>query len=262
MARKAVGIKRWWEDAFLVDAIPAALVMLPTVALTYLATWTSWFTSSGSYMRQWATENPGQGVSWLPPALRSLWAYHAQMWTFHNGLTSPHDYAAHPLGWIVQWRPTSFYWQKWEYGEHGCTSVGGCTQAVTSIGNPLLWGVGAISIVIAVVLLCWKRDWRAGAALSGLVAGWLPWFAYAHRTIFTFYSIAFTPWVVLCVAYVITVALEHTEHDRVSRRWVRIGIGSFLAAVGILSVFFYPIWTAMQVPYWFWHIHMWLPSWV
>jgi hypothetical protein len=29
-----------------------------------------------------------------------------------------------------------------------------------------------------------------------------------------------------------------------------------------VSVFFYPIWTAMQVPYWFWHWHMWLQSWI
>ena len=30
----------------------------------------------------------------------------------------------------------------------------------------------------------------------------------------------------------------------------------------LLSIFFYPLWTGMQIPYWYWHIHMWLPSWI
>ena len=67
----------------------------------------------------------------------------------------------------------------------------------------MLWWCAAAAILVAVVWLFRYRDWRAGAVLSGIVAGWLPWFAYAHRTIFTFYSIAFTPWVVLTLVYVI-----------------------------------------------------------
>lgn len=260
-ARRAVGIRRWWEDAVLVDALPAALVMLPTVALTYLATWTGWFRNPHSYMRQWAVENPDKGVGWLPSSLRSLWEYHSTMWQFHNNLTSEHSYAAHPLGWIVQWRPTSFYWRSYERGEAGC-EVAKCARAITSIGNPILWWSAALAVLVTVALAIWLRDWRGIAALSGIVAGWVPWFTYAHRTIFTFYSIAFTPWVVLTVVYVLTVALEKTEGNRIARRWVRWAIAALLAVIGLVSAFFYPIWTAWQVPYSFWQVHMWLPSWV
>ncbi|MBD5786573.1 phospholipid carrier-dependent glycosyltransferase [Cellulosimicrobium terreum] len=260
-ARRTAGIERWWEDALLVDAIPAALVMLPTALLGYLASWTSWFRTPGAYMRQWATEHPGEGLQWLPPALRSLWEYHTKMWTFHNGLESEHPYEAHPLGWIVQWRPTSFYWRKESLGENGCTSDQ-CARAITSLGNPVLWWAAALAVVVTLVLLVMFRDWRALAVLSGIAAGWLPWFAYAHRTIFTFYSIAFTPWVVLTLVYVLTVALERTEHDRSRRVTVRSGIVVLLTVIGAVSVFFYPIWTGWQIPYAFWNLHMWLPSWV
>lgn len=260
-ARRTVGIRRWWEDALLVDAIPAALVMLPTAALAYLATWTSWFRTPASYMRQWALENPGEGVPWLPPALRSLWEYHLKMWDFHTGLSSEHPYEAHPLGWIVQWRPTSFYWRSQDAGEAGC-EVERCARAITSLGNPVLWWTAALAVVVAVVLLLRLKDWRALAVLSGLVAGWVPWFAYPERTIFTFYSIAFTPWVMLTLVYVLTVALERTEHSRVGRSRVRVGITVLLTTIAAVSVFFYPVWTGMQVPYWFWHLHMWLPSWI
>jgi dolichyl-phosphate-mannose-protein mannosyltransferase len=260
-ARRTAGVRRWWEDALLVDAIPAALVMLPTAVLAYLATWTSWFRSPGAYLRQWAVENPGEGVTWLPPALRSLVEYHARMWEFHTGLTSEHPYEAHPLGWIVQWRPTSFYWRSYDPGEGGC-EVERCARAITSIGNPVLWWAAAIAVVVTLVLLLRRRDWRALAVLSGLVAGWAPWFLYAERTIFTFYSIVFTPWVVLTLVYVLAVALERTEHRPRARRDVRTAAGALLALVGAVSVFFYPVWTGWQVPYWFWNLHMWLPSWV
>ena len=121
---------------------------------------------------------------------------------------------------------------------------------------------GALALVVALVLLVTLKDWRALAVLSGIVAGWLPWFLYTDRTIFTFYSIVFTPWVVLTLVYVLTVALERTEHARAARGTVRVAITVLLTLVGVVSVFFYPVWTAMQVPYWFWHMHMWLPSWI
>ncbi len=261
MARRAVGIRRWWEDSLLVDAVPAALIMLPTAALTYLATWIGWFTSPRSYLRHWAADNPGKGITWLPESLRSLVEYHQQMWSFHRGLSSPHDYQAHPLGWIIQYRPTSFYWKSYEQGEGGCTASS-CARAITSVGNPLLWWLAAIALLIAVILLIRLRDWRAFAAISGTVAGWAPWFLYAERTIFTFYSIAFTPWVVLTLGYVFTVALEATEGRRRRRARARLGIIATLTLIGAAAVFWYPIWTAALVPYWFWHLHMWMPSWI
>jgi hypothetical protein len=35
-----------------------------------------------------------------------------------------------------------------------------------------------------------------------------------------------------------------------------------LVVVLAVSAFFYPIWTAWVVPYDFWHVHMWLRSWI
>lgn len=260
-ARRTAGVGRWWEDALVRDAVPAALVMLPTAALAYLASWTSWFRTPGAYMRQWALDHPGEGVQWLPPGLRSLWEYHLKMWDFHNGLTSEHTYEAHPLGWILQWRPTSFYWRSYDTGEAGC-EVERCARAITSLGNPVLWWTAALAILVALWALVRLKDWRALAVLSGIVAGWAPWFLYAERTIFTFYSIVFTPWVVLTLVYAMTLALERTEHRPVARARVKVGLTVLLTTIGAVSVFFYPIWTAWQVPYWFWRLHMWLPTWI
>ena len=51
------------------------------------------------------------------------------------------------------------------------------------------------------LLFLWagRRDWRAGAILAGVVGGYLPWFFFQHRTIFSFYAVAFVPFLVLAV---------------------------------------------------------------
>ncbi len=268
-ARRTVGVRTWPLAALFKDAIPAGAAMVGIAFATYLASWWSWFISPGAYLRQWAVEHPGEGVGWLPPALRSLWKFHLDMWQFHNHLTAEHAYAAHPIGWIVQWRPTSFYYPtsvSQLTGDEARAACGAdsCSQAITSLGNPVLWWLGAAALIVAVVLLVRRRDWRAGAVLSGTVAGWLPWFAYAHRTIFTFYSIAFAPWVVLTLTYVLgtLLARDHPPDGAPPRRTGLAVTTAVVIVIVVVSAFFYPIWTGWEVPYSFWHVHMWLRSWI
>lgn len=276
-ARRTAGVERWWEDALVVDAVPAALVMLPTVAAVYVASWSAWFAHPKSYLRDWAVVNGVAPPGWWPDwgwaqgvweAGRSLGEYHRMMWDFHTGLDSEHNYASHPLGWIVQWRPTSFYWDKYAPGEGPCPvdATGDCATAVTSLGNPLLWWLAALAIPVVLVLAIRFRDWRGAAALTGIAAGWLPWFQYswplADRTIFTFYTIVFTPFVVLTLVYLLAVGLERTARRSGDRRIVCwLGAVVVVLIVGV-SVLYYPIWTAMPVPYEYWQRLMLLPSWI
>jgi dolichyl-phosphate-mannose-protein mannosyltransferase len=266
-ARRAVGVRPWHVSALVRDAIPAGAAMVSLAFVTYLGSWWGWFRSTDGYMRQWAVQNPGQGVSWLPPALRSLWKYHTDMWYFHTHLVTPHPYAASPLGWIVQWRPTSYFYPadvsslSGAAAQRACGSSA-CSQAITSLGNPLLWWSAAAMVVVVLVWLVQRRDWRAGAVLSGIAAGWLPWFMYMHRTIFTFYSIAFTPWVVLTLTFALGLVVGPRGDDPERRRKAVIGVTAYVVLLVVISAFFYPIWTAWVVPYWFWHAHMWLPSWI
>lgn len=267
-ARRAVGVRHWVRTGILRDGVPAFLIMVPGAFLVYLATWTGWFLNPNAWGRQWAAQNPTQGVQWLPPALRSLWKYHLDMWHFHNTLTSPHPYAAGPLGWIIQWRPTSFWYPTEISGLKGQDALNACgatscSQPITSLGNPLIWWAGAVALLVAIWWLVRHRDWRAGAVLSGIAAGWVPWFAYAHRTIFTFYSVAFVPWVVLTLVYVLGLIIGPSrEGDERGRRGAMWGVGVFVVLVVAVGLFFYPIWTAQTIPYTQWHIRMWLPSWI
>ena len=35
-----------------------------------------------------------------------------------------------------------------------------------------------------------------------------------------------------------------------------------VAVVVVVSAFFWPLWTAQTVPFRFWQLHMWLPTWI
>ena len=267
-ARRAVGARQWHVGSLLLDAVPAAAAMLPTVLVTYLASWSAWFANPRSYDRQWSVSNPGSYPGWVPDvvtgwgeALRSFWHYHEKMLSFHTGLDNPHTYMANPWGWLLQLRPTSFYWRKTENFEGGCGAEA-CARAITSVGNPLIWWLATAAVVVALYALLVRRDWRAVAVLSGIVAGWVPWLFFPERTIFTFYTIAFAPWMYLTLTFALVLVWEQVSDDPRLRRRVAWVMGALLALVLAVSVFFYPVWTAMEIPHSFWRAHMWLRSWV
>jgi len=238
------------------DALVAFVSLVPVAALTYLASWFSWFATPGAWGRNWATENPGSGVTWLPEALRSWVQYHSQMWTFHTSLTESHPYAAGALSWLVQWRPTAFYWATDAElaAIPGCAELEQCAATINSVGNPILWWLGATAILVTIWFGIWFRDWRATAVLSGILFGWAPWLLYPDRTTFTFYAIAFLPWVILALCYVFNIMRDY--------RWGRIAVTVTLALIVAVSVLFYPIWTGIPIERSTWENLMWLNSWI
>lgn len=207
-ARRASGARLWVGAGLVRDGVSSFLALVPVAALTYLASWTSWFTSSGAYNRTWASdvnavaETPQR--TWLPDALNSWWEYHLAAWNFHTGLDSEHTYESHPIGWLLQLRPTSFAWQKLPDAE-GNPEV--LREAVLAVGNPVVWWLGALALIVVLWWALRHREWRAWAILAGYIAMYLPWFTYsapfADRTIFTFYTVAFAPYVALALTFAI-----------------------------------------------------------
>ena len=80
---------------------------------------------------------------------------------------------------------------------------GDCIQAITSIGNIVIWWSAVVALVAVVIIGVKNRDWRAWVPLIGYLGLYVPWFQYRDRTIFTFYTVAFVP----CVVLVLVLAL-------------------------------------------------------
>lgn len=260
-ARRAAGVRQWFWAAVAKDGPLAVLAMVGTSVATYLVSWVGWFRSSTGYDRKWAVQNPGWGWSWVPDPLRSLWKYHQEIYTFHVTLTSDHPYKTNPWSWMVQGRPTSFFYEGPKKGQDGC-AVAQCSKAITSIGTVSIWWLGAIAVFVLLYYWLLRRDWRAGAVLAGLAGGYLPWFNYQHRTIYSFYSIAFEPWVVLSVVFVLGLVLGGRSASLQRRRTGLALIGGYLLLTLALFAFFWPIYTAQVIPQGDWSDRMWFPSWI
>lgn len=260
-ARRVAGVHGWVSGGVIKDGLPAFLAMVPVAAAVYTATWTGWFRSADAYFRRWAEGNPSAEWGWLPDSLRSLAHYHREAYTFHQGLGSDHPYEASAWSWLVLGRPTSFFYEDPARGTPGC-DVDKCSSAILSVGNPLIWWAAAVSLVVLLFWWAGRRDWRAGAILAGVGAGYLPWFMYPERTMFYFYSVAFEPYLVLALVYGLGLVLGRATDPLWRRRSGLYVAVLFMAAVLLLSAFFYPVWTAEVIPYTEWKARMWMPSWI
>jgi dolichyl-phosphate-mannose--protein O-mannosyl transferase len=246
--------------ALLRISIPRGVLQMGLLPIaTYLIAWTGWFRSDIGYGRHWA-DGRESSFSFIPAALRSLWHYHVEMYRFHVNLTSDHPYMANPWSWLVMTRPTAFYYKSLEAGQEGCL-VAKCSQAIVGLGNPLIWWAGTIALFLALWAWIARRDWRAGAIVVGVAAGYAPWFLFQERTIYNFYAVVFAPFVVLAVTYMVGMILGSSP-DEVTRRNRAIAAG-FVVLVAV-GVFFYmlPVLDATVIPEDAWRSRMWLSTWI
>ncbi|MDE0573752.1 phospholipid carrier-dependent glycosyltransferase [Demequina sp. B12] len=256
--RHKAGYENWFMGGF-VRAIPAFFATLIVIPLVYLASWIPWFQADKSWGRHWAEDHPGEGFTWLPDSLNSLVHYHQQMWDFHRGLDSPHNYESSPWGWPLQLRPTAFYFEDVTDVDCGAER---CVSAIHAIGHPLLWWVGAAVLLYALWRIFRHRDMLALTVTAGYLAAWVPWLPFAERTIFTFYTVTMAPFLVLMVVWAMK---RLAQPARLHGAWWPPGAiicVVFVAAVLVVAGFFAPIWTGEPIPFRYWQLHMWLPSWV
>jgi dolichyl-phosphate-mannose--protein O-mannosyl transferase len=122
------------------------------------------------------------------------------------------------------------------------------------------------------VFLLWRwagaRDWRAGAVLAGVAAGWLPWFRYTNRPIFFFYAIGFLPFLilglVLALGALIGPALtEGASVRKVRRRALGASAAGGLVVLVVMNFFYiYPLVSAGTLAQPDWLARMWFRSWI
>ena len=222
-----------------------ALVVVPV--LVYLTSWTGWFASNRGWDRN-SSSNP----------LISLWNYHNEMLNFHTTLTERHSYQANPWSWSLMLRPTSFF-----YATPNTCGAPSCSQEVLALGTPLLWWSGTLAIVIVIgfwisSLYRRKTDRVLNLVVLGIAAGYLPWFFFQKRTVFSFYAIVFEPFLILALLYCAQRALLISGKQRV----VTIAIGVYCALLALTFLYFLPLFTAAPISYDAWLARMWLPSWI
>ena len=100
-------------------------------------------------------------------------------------------------------RPVAFYWESFTNaaGTHLAKSgtTGPWVSEVLAIGNPAIWWLSIPAIVFCLAWWLTRRDWRAGAAVLGIAAGWASWLPFTSRTKFFYYALEFEPFLIICI---------------------------------------------------------------
>ncbi|MCU1436953.1 MAG: hypothetical protein JWP66_40 [Naasia sp.] len=270
LARRRAGVGPWLPVTVLRQGPLAFLALVPAALAAYLVTFIGWFLSSGGWNRNWIADGGERwtgALAWVPDALQNLWHWHADIYGFHTGLSVTHPYATPAILWPLLARPTQIFYRGSGTGENGC-GVDYCSEIVWSIANPLIWYAAVAASVYLLYRFARHRVPRDGLILAGIAAGYLPWLLYPTRTMFQFYAIAFQPYLVLALVAAIGVLIGRlVDAGREPPPPERVAIAErvlvvFVVLVVLLSAFFYPVWTGIQTPFWFWQIHVWSPTWV
>jgi len=263
-ARRTAGLRSYVRGALVRDGkwLPITLGVIPLV--TYIATWSGWFATSTGYDRNYAQLN-GFNIPILSP-LYSLFEYHKEMLQFGVGLSARHPYESQPWDWFVITRPVAFYWESYTNaaGTHLAKSgtTGPYVSEVLAIGNPAIWWLSIPAIVFCLAWWLTRRDWRAGAAVLGVAAGWVSWLPFVSRTKFYYYALEFEPFIIICIVLCLGLILGSAAAVP-WRRWLGSGlVGLYVVTVVILFWYFYPILSAKVIPYSDWLSHMWYSGWI
>jgi dolichyl-phosphate-mannose-protein mannosyltransferase len=261
-ARRSAGVRKPLLAMLVRDAGPAFAALVVVALVVYVASWAGWFLADGetAYGRDWAATTGG-GWAWAPEGLRSLWHYHETMWTFHRELSQFHPYRSNPWGWLLLSRPVSFHYEGTAAGDPGCAAAK-CSEAVTALGTPAIWWAAVLALGVLVYLWAGRRDWRAGAILCAVAAGYLPWFLNQGRTIYSFYGVVFVPFLVLAVTLCLGLVLGRAGSSPVRRAVGASIVGAYLLVVVLNFWYLYPILSADTIPHSQWYARMWLRSWI
>lgn len=261
-ARKQAGVTFWLSGAVLKQGWVSFLLTIPVAAVVYVASYAGWFITGRGFYGDWAQgaiedRAWGGALEWVPLSLQNFWHYQSEIFGFHSQLSADHPYASAPLEWPFLLRPTAF---SYEYFDEGC-GAHRCVEAVTSISNPLMFWLGTVAIVFLIMMLFVRPRWPYVAILAGYAAGYLPWLLTARSAVYHFYVIAWLPFMFLAAALALQTLAGSPRDDRRARTPAVNIVAGFLILAVIVSIAFYPLWTGLPIPEWYWSLTHWLPGW-
>src|SRR6478735_9197454 len=235
-ARRTAGLKSFVRGG-LREArwLPVTFIAIPLGV--YLASWSGWFATSTGYYRDYAQA---------------------------HGVHTPHPYQSQPWDWLLVTRPVAFFYECYTGPvpgpSHYCPSGykgAEWSQEVLALGTPAIWWGSMLALLFCLGWWLLHRDWRAGAVLLGVLAGWAPWFPLVTRTKFYYYALEFEPFLILAIVLCLGLILGPAAAG-VLRRSVGAGVaGAYVLCVLLMFWYFYPILAGSVVPYDDWLSHMW-----
>jgi len=179
------------------------------------------------------------------------------MFNYHSGLVpeTAHPFASEWYRWPINYRPVFLFM--------GQGYPDGVMSSMSTMGNPLIWWGGLLSMLALLVIRINKGPFgkRAWFLTAALLSQYLPWVIIPRET-YIYHFFATVPFMILLMGMLAGFIIERTEKmperdirmfgSRVTATWRpslagKIPVFIFLAACLALFIMFYPVTTGVPV---------------
>ncbi|HET9393427.1 MAG TPA: phospholipid carrier-dependent glycosyltransferase [Candidatus Rubrimentiphilum sp.] len=183
------------------------------------------------------------------------------MFMYHDTLKATHPYASAFWTWPIDLRPIAYYWKDTRIGAAAAQSTACCVSEIMSLPNPLILWFGLVCVPI-VAFLAWRERNKGYALLViAYLLQWLPW-ARSPRITFIYHFYVDIPIIILCNVIVLQRIWHWGDFNHDAKLFSRIAVGTYVAAVVLAFVWFYPVLAASPVPWDQWNQRMWIGRWI
>ncbi|WP_293694961.1 phospholipid carrier-dependent glycosyltransferase [uncultured Agrococcus sp.] len=244
---------------FLTQGPASFLLVVVPAAATYVVSYAGWFLRGG-YYRNWAEEDAANRISWLPDWLpldvHSFVHYQISTYEFHVELTKDHAFQSPAIEWLLMLRPTGFASESHDDGA--------VVQYVSAMPNPFIWWAGTVAIFVGLFMFGRTMNTALGATLLAIAAGYVPWLLYPDRTIFSFYTIVYTPFLIILIVILLrwlVCGLPGSPASPDRRLAGSIFVGGYLLLVTIAYAFWSPVTYGYPIDQQWMRLRYWLPGW-
>jgi Gpi18-like mannosyltransferase len=168
------------------------------------------------------------------------------IWNYHANLRDPHPYYSAWYTWPFLYRPTWYYFK----GLADSTLAG-----IDAIGNPAIWWASLIGVGWVFWAGLQRREGNWLFAVVVWFFMYLPWAVSPRILNYSHYYFEAIPYAIIAITLLVRDLWQSSKTER--------GVAAlYLASCVGLFVFFYPLWSGLPVPSWFFYWHIWFPKWV
>lgn len=169
------------------------------------------------------------------------------IWNYHKNLADPHPYYSAWYTWPWLGRPTWYYFQS-----YAANLIGG----ILAIGNPAIWWF-SMPIVLTVISIGFLRR-RLNLLYLGVAClfMYLPWGMSPRTLNYAHYFFEAVPYACLSAAALMGLLVSHFKQKGISVAVTYFGLVVFM------FLLFYPIYSALPIPGWYYNLLRWFPTWV
>lgn len=184
------------------------------------------------------------------------------MYEYHANLKATHPYASKFWTWPLDLRPIAYYWKDSRTGAATGNNKACCVAEVISFPNPLTLWFGLVCVPLVGILAWYEKNKGYALLVLAYLLQWLPW-AASPRLAWIYHFYVCVPLVILCNVIILQRLWNWEFGAPEARKFGRIAVCAYVAAVVLAFVWFYPVLAGVPIPWDQWWSRMWLKgNWV